>query len=269
MAPARKVDGWVNLLPAPYVYPMSAREPPKNGTNARPTGRRIGLYGSQSRELLLLVDDRRGPLGRTASRTGGCDSRRTLFHMPCDAAGVATCLSSRRDGFESRTGRWTRAVADRPADLLNTVRRQVRLLPARRTWFRGAARSARRAHIAEVAGPNPAGTTVVAPVAQRRRRLPDVEETPQVRVLPGVLTDCGVDWRLDARTASWPCDAGSNPASATRWSGSVEAARRPGKRGRPGSTPGRTSARVWGRMYRGGEGASQAPCDGFDSHRLH
>ena len=24
---------------------------------------------------------------------------------PCDAAGVATCLSSRRDGFESRTGR--------------------------------------------------------------------------------------------------------------------------------------------------------------------
>ena len=25
--------------------------------------------------------------------------------MPCDAAGVATCLSSRRDGFESRTGR--------------------------------------------------------------------------------------------------------------------------------------------------------------------
>ena len=25
---------------------------------------------------------------------------------PCDAAGVATCLSSRRDGFESRTGRW-------------------------------------------------------------------------------------------------------------------------------------------------------------------
>src|SRR5215831_16358763 len=35
--------------------------------------------------------------------------------------------------------------------------------------------------------------------------------------------------------------AGSNPASATSWSGSVAAARRPGKRGRPGSTPGRTS----------------------------
>jgi hypothetical protein len=86
------------------------------------------------------------------------------------------------------------------------------------------------------------GLLTDTPVAQRRRHLPDVEATPQVRVLPGVLT---AEW-----TGAWfparshkPFDAGSNPASATCWSGSVVAARRPGKRGRPGSSPGRTSRR--------------------------
>jgi hypothetical protein len=45
-------------------------------------------------------------------------SRRSLvLFLPCDAAGVATCLSSRGDGFESRTGRFLRAVAERLANL--------------------------------------------------------------------------------------------------------------------------------------------------------
>jgi hypothetical protein len=105
------------------------------------------------------------------------------------------------------------------------------------------------------------------PVAKRRRHLPDVEELPQVRVLPGVLTAEWTGAWLPARSHK-PFDAGSNPASAICRSGSVAAARRPGKRGRPGSTPGRTSAREWVLMDRGGESASHAPRDGFDFHRI-
>ena len=92
-------------------------------------------------------------------RIGECDSRRTLL-LPCDAAGVATCLSSRRDGFESRTGRCIRAVAERPGDRLMSGLRQVRLLPARFTlpW------------------PSGDGTSLTW------------RQSSQVRVLPGVLT---------------------------------------------------------------------------------
>ena len=108
--------------------------------------------------------------------------------LPCDAAGVATCLSSRRDGFESRTGRCSSGrsrAARRPSD----TRFEAGSTPAGPTgewtgavpagphepseagstpasptgWSRGAARSARRAHIAEVAGSNPAGTTGAYP----------------------------------------------------------------------------------------------------------
>jgi hypothetical protein len=66
--------------------------------------------------------------------------------------------------------------------------RRVRLPLPRLTWFRGAARSARRAHIAEVAGSNPAGTTDELPPWPSGDGNSLTWRGSQVRVLPGVLT---------------------------------------------------------------------------------
>ena len=77
------------------------------------------------------------------------------------------------------------------------------------------------------------------PVAQRRRHLSYKEAfTAGSSPAGGTAEWTGV--RHQHGLISRP-HAGSNPASATGWSGSAVAARRPGKRGRPGSTPGRTS----------------------------
>src|SRR5262249_30280836 len=67
--------------------------------------------------------------------TSGFDSRQALL-LPCDGAGVPACLSNRRDGFDSRTGRSLRAEAERRGDRLIRGGRQVRLLPARLTGER-------------------------------------------------------------------------------------------------------------------------------------
>src|SRR5262249_31829775 len=77
------------------------------------------------------------------------------------------------------------------------------------------------------------------PVAQRRRHL-SYKEAITAGSSPAGGTAEWTGVRHQHGLISRP-HAGSNPASATLWSGSVVAARRPGKRGRPGSTPGRTS----------------------------
>jgi hypothetical protein len=78
---------------------------------------------------------------------------------------------------------------------------------------------------------------------------------------------CGLDWSLVPSTVS-PSDAGSNPASATRRSGSVAAARRPGKRGRPGSTPGRTSFGLFIHQDDAAVARRKSGCDRADSTRM-
>ena len=75
------------------------------------------------------------------------------------------------------------------------------------------------------------GLLNATPVAQRRRHLLDVEATPQVRVLPGVLTGLEV-LRPHAALVSAE-DRVRFPA------GPLQA--------------------TWGRMFRGGEGVSHAP----------
>ncbi len=50
-----------------------------------------------------------------------------LLIWPCDAAGVAACLSSRGDGFESRTGRSSRAGDQETPSRLVPGNRQVQV----------------------------------------------------------------------------------------------------------------------------------------------
>jgi hypothetical protein len=91
------------------------------------------------------------------------------------------------------------------------------------TQSRGAARSARRAHIAEAAGSNPAGTTGRSPPWPSGDGTSLTWRGPQVRVLPGVLAACGVDWSQVPARPHKPSHAGSNPASATACCGRASA----------------------------------------------
>src|SRR6516225_5294541 len=95
------------------------------------------------------------------------------------------------------------------------------------------------------------------PVAQRRRHLSYKEAfTAGSSPAGGTAEWTGVRHQHGLISRS---HASSNPASATGWSGSVVAARRPGKLGRPGSTPGRTS---WGLLVQleGAAVARQPAC---------
>ena len=134
----------------------------------------------------------------------------TLFRPGTQRVSRPVCRTG-ETGSSPVQGAGDRAEAKGRGNRLICGRWQVRLLPARLTWFRGAVRSARRPHMAEVAGSNPAGTTN-APVAQRRRRLLDAEEFAGSRPAGSTAEWTGA-W-FPARSHK-PSDAGSNPASAT------------------------------------------------------
>ena len=108
------------------------------------------------------------------------------------------------------------------------------------------------------------GLLSATPVAQRRRHLPDVEAfTAGSSPAGGTAEWTGVRPQHGLISRS---HAGSNPASATRRSGGVAAARRPGKRGRPGSSPGRTS---WGLLVQQEAAVVARRKSGCDSPAVH
>ena len=132
---------------------------------------------------------------QSVSKAGGVGSNPTVpAERPCDAAGVAACLSRRRDGFESHTGRfstsWGRTVrhpsdtrvqvGSTPTGWISTLASRLAsasgCMPAgfrlwRADWRQPAGedrldsnslveqRSARHPDMVEIAGSNPAGTT--------------------------------------------------------------------------------------------------------------
>src|SRR5262249_50632394 len=120
---------------------------------------------------------------------------------PCDAAGVATCLSSRRDGFESPTGRWF-AGRHHPARHPPASRASAGSHPAGPTelvpW--SSLECSPRSHRGGRWFESSRDYWIVTPVAQRRRQLPDVERIAGSSPAGG--TACGVDWSLEASTVS-------------------------------------------------------------------
>ena len=108
------------------------------------------------------------------------------------------------------------------------------------------------------------GLLTFTPVAQRRRHLSYKEAFTAGSSPVGGTAEWTGAW-FPARSHK-PSHAGSNPASATRRSGSVAAARRPGKRGRPGSIPGRTSL---GLLVQQEDAAVARRKSGCDSPAVH
>ena len=95
--------------------------------------------------------------------------------LPCDEAGVPACLSNRRDGFDSRTGRLLRAEAERPGDRLIRGARQVRLLPARLDWGMDWSGASRVSCALRGGFDSRFPDSISTPVAQRRRHLSYME----------------------------------------------------------------------------------------------
>ncbi len=163
---------------------------------------------------------------------GGFDSRQALSFvcvcLPCDGAGVPPCLSNRRDGFDSRTGRSLfRAEAERQGDRLIRGSGQVRLLPARlcrkdegrkmKALFilRNTPVAQWRRHLsykeAIIAGSSPAGGTaewtgVWLPARSHKPLTP-------VQIRPPQLTGLWSNGKTPAWRAGY---AGSTPAGSTR-----------------------------------------------------
>ncbi len=137
---------------------------------------------------------------------------------PCDAAGVATCLSSRRDGFESRTGRLLRAEAERRGDRLIRGYGQVRLLPARLTGeWTGAVPAG--PHEPSEAGSTPASQTSRGSVEQPGVLAALTSRRPLVQIQPGLLTATTVAQRR-RHLPDVEGSAGSSPAGGTaEWTG--------------------------------------------------
>ena len=90
-------------------------------------------------------------------------------------------------------------------------------------------------------------------------------QSSQVRVLPGVLRS-GLEPGSQHGLISRPTPVQIRPPQLT-WSGSVAAARRPGKRGRPGSIPGQTSGN--GLLVEQEDAALAMRKSGCDSPAVH
>ncbi len=132
---------------------------------------------------------------------------------PCDEAGVTACLSNRRDGFDSRTGRSFRAEAERRGGRLIRGERQVRLLPARLDWGMDWSGSSRVSCALRGGFDSRFPDWILTPVAQRRRHLSYKEAIIAGSSPAGGTAEWTGAW-LPARSHK-PSHAGSNPASAT------------------------------------------------------